>query len=411
MTTLSVPQFNGKAHSKIQALAKPIGAVCNIDCTYCYYLGKQELLDYSSKEKPIMSDELLDTYIKQYIEGQNTPEIIFSWHGGEPTLLGVEYFKKVMELQKKYCPDYSTISNDLQTNGTLLTDEWCLFFKANAFIVGVSIDGPEALHNHHRTNKAGRGTFNKTMRGIRLLQKHQVNFATLTCVNDVTSKEPLAVYKFLRDDVKSPQMQFIPVVDKVAASTNGKWLEHGHQSIIPVQGAVESWSVEPSVWGDFLVTVFDEWFANDFGNVMIPYFENFFGVWMGKPSTMCTLNDICGKGIAVEPNGDVYSCDHYVYPEFKIGNITDRPLSEMAFSTEQQHFGFAKQKSLPNQCKQCDYLFACHGECPKNRINTTKEGEFGLNYLCSGWMRFFTHVDPILSTLIENNGLTLRKGI
>ncbi len=163
MTTLSVPQFNGKAHSKIQALAKPIGAVCNIDCTYCYYLGKQELLDYSSKEKPIMSDELLDTYIKQYIEGQNTPEIIFSWHGGEPTLLGVEYFKKVMELQKKYCPDYSTISNDLQTNGTLLTDEWCLFFKANAFIVGVSIDGAEALHNHHRTNKAGRGTFNKTM--------------------------------------------------------------------------------------------------------------------------------------------------------------------------------------------------------------------------------------------------------
>jgi uncharacterized protein len=408
MTTISVPQFNGKAHSKIQALAKPIGAVCNIDCTYCYYLGKQGLLDYSSKNPPVMTDEILEIYIKQYIEGQNTPEIIFSWHGGEPTLLGVEYFEKVVALQNKYCPKYSTISNDLQTNGTLLTDEWCRFFLSNQFIVGVSIDGPEALHDQYRTNKAGRGTFKKTMRGIRLLQKHGVNFATLTCVNNITSNDPLAVYRFLRDEVKSPQMQFIPVVDKVSAPTNGKWLDYGHQSIIPVQGAVESWSVESKLWGKFLIAVFDEWFKHDFGKVLIPYFENFVGVWMGKPSTMCTLSEICGKGIAVEPNGDVYACDHYVYPEFKVGNINERELSSIAFSADQQHFGFAKQKALPSQCKQCEYLFACHGECPKNRILKTHDGEFGLNYLCQGWMKFFSHIDPILSTLLTNNGYELR---
>lgn len=319
MTTISAPQFNGKAHSKIQALAKPIGAVCNIDCTYCYYLGKQGLLNYSSRRSPTMDKAALESYIKQYIEAQNTPEIIFSWHGGEPTLLGVEYFEYAVELQTKYCPGASTITNDIQTNGTLLNEQWCQFFKKHNFVVGVSIDGPEHIHNHYRKNRAGRGTFDKTMRGVELLKKHDVQFATLTCVNDVSSAQPLEVYQFLRDVVQPSQIQFIPVVDKLSAPTNSQWHAYGDLAIIPVKGVVEPWSVTAKGWGHFLTTIFDEWLTHDFGRVFIPYFDNFFGVWMGHESSMCTLSEICGKGLAVEPNGDVYSCDHYVFDEFLLG--------------------------------------------------------------------------------------------
>ncbi|EPF1748988.1 anaerobic sulfatase maturase [Vibrio alginolyticus] len=406
MTSLFVPQFNGKAHSKLQALAKPIGAVCNINCTYCYYLDKQQLLAYPKGELYSMDEEMLEAYIKQYIEGQNTPEIVFSWHGGEPTMLGLPYFEKVVEFQQKYCPEYSKISNDLQTNGTLLNDEWCQFFKRHDFIIGVSIDGPEHLHNHYRKNRAGRGTFAKTMKGIEILKLHGVSFATLTCVNDVTGQHPLEVYQFLRDEVGSKQIQFIPVVDKRSSSTNNKWL-HASKAIIPVSGPVESWSVGSYQWGVFLSTIFDEWYEYDFGKVFVPYFENVIGMWMGKPSTMCTLSDICGKGLAVEPNGDVYSCDHYVYPEFRIGNIRETSLESMAFSARQQAFGFGKQKSLPKQCLQCEFKFACHGECPKNRIIRTHDGEEGLNYLCTGWLIFFKHIDPTIRSLLRGNGISV----
>ncbi|WP_372385573.1 anaerobic sulfatase maturase [Vibrio sp. BS-M-Sm-2] len=415
MTTLSlsnlssVPQFNGKAHSKLQALAKPIGAVCNISCTYCYYLEKQHLLEYPKGTQYVMDEELLELYIKQYIEGQNTPEIIFSWHGGEPTLLGIEYFERVVALQKKYCPSHSKISNDLQTNGTLLNDDWCEFFKNNDFIIGVSIDGPEHLHNHYRTNRAGKGTFSQTIRGIGYLKKHNVEFATLTCVNDVTGKYPLEVYRFLRDEVGSKQLQFIPVVDKHEAHTNNKWLSN-QQAIIPVSGEVDPWSVGSTQWGEFLSTVFDEWFEHDFGRVLVPYFENFVGVWMGRDSTMCTLSEICGKGLAVEPNGDVYSCDHYVFPEFQLGNIQEQELSSLAFSPKQQSFGFAKQKYLPKQCQTCEFKFACHGECPKNRIINSRDGEAGLNYLCQGWLSFFKHIDPVIKGLLKANNIASRLG-
>ncbi|WP_086968462.1 anaerobic sulfatase maturase [Vibrio coralliirubri] len=408
MKTISAPQFNGKAHSKIQALAKPIGAVCNIDCTYCYYLGKQGLLDYSSRASVSMDKAALERYIKQYIEAQNTAEIIFSWHGGEPTLLGVEYFEYVVELQAKYCPEVSTITNDIQTNGTLLNEQWCKFFKKHEFVVGVSIDGPEHIHNHYRKNRAGRGTFEKTMRGIKLLKKHKVQFATLTCVNDVSSRKPLEVYRFLRDEVQPSQIQFIPVVDKLSASTNSQWHSYGDLAIIPVKGLVEPWSVLAKGWGHFLTTIFDEWLNHDFGHVFIPYFDNFFGVWMGHESSMCTLSEICGKGLAVEPNGDVYSCDHYVFDEFLLGNIEQKPLGSLALSFKQQQFGFAKSKSLPTQCRECDYRFACYGECPKNRILTTASGEVGLNYLCSGWMDFFTHIDPIITEILKRNGKPVR---
>ncbi|GEM81503.1 anaerobic sulfatase maturase [Vibrio superstes] len=408
MTGINAPQFNGKAHTKMQALAKPIGAVCNIDCTYCYYLDKKELLNYSTSESKVMSDEQLETYVRQYIEAQNTPEIIFSWHGGEPTLLGVDYFKQVVLLQKKYCPEYSSITNDIQTNATLLDDEWCRFFKQHDFVVGVSIDGPEAVHNRYRTNKAGRGTFKQTMKGIELLKKHQVTFATLSCVNDVSVEHPLEVYRFLRDVIAPSQMQFIPVVDKIDAPINGKWHTYGDMSIIPVStNLVSDWSVKAEQWGQFLMAIFDEWLANDFGKVFIPYFDNFFAVWSGQQSTMCTLSEICGKGLAVEPNGDVYSCDHYVYEEFKLGNFNQQSLKQLAFSQRQQTFGFAKQKSLPNQCLECDYKFACHGECPKNRIIQSVDGEDGLNYLCSGWLRFFSHIDPILTRILVRNNIQL----
>ncbi|GEA59104.1 anaerobic sulfatase maturase [Vibrio comitans] len=400
---LQVPQYKGKAHSKFQALAKPIGAVCNIDCSYCYYLGKQQLLDYDKREEKKMSFELLEEYIKQYIEGQNTPEIVFTWHGGEPTILGLEYFEKVVELQAKYSPKHSTIVNDLQTNGTLLNDKWCQFFKKHNFFVGLSIDGPEELHNHYRKNHAGRGTFEKTYRGAKLLKKHEVTFATLTCVNDVTSMHPLKVYRFLRDEIQPNQIQFIPVVDKSNSALNSQWTSNGSNAIIPVTQTMEPWSVSTKQWGVFLKTVFDEWMQKDFGKVFIPYFENFIGIWMGEQSTMCTLSEICGKGLAVEPNGKVYSCDHYVYPEFEIGDITQTKLGQIALSRKQADFGLAKYKSLPKKCRECDYRFACHGECPKNRFLTTEDGEPGLNYLCSGWLDFFKHADPRISQLLKIN--------
>tara|TARA_Y100001956_G_scaffold82070_1_gene101616 strand:+ start:785 stop:2029 length:1245 start_codon:yes stop_codon:yes gene_type:complete len=407
---LNVPQYKGKAHSKFQALAKPIGAVCNIDCSYCYYLGKQQLLDYDKRPEKTMSYELLEKYIKQYIQGQNTPEIVFTWHGGEPTLLGIDYFKKVVEFQNKYRPEHSEIVNDLQTNGTLVNDKWCKFFKENNFFIGISIDGPEQLHDHHRKNHAGRGTFAKTFRGAKLLKKHGVTFATLTCVNDVTSLSPLEVYRFLRDEIQPNQIQFIPVVDKSNSAQSSKWASNGSNAIIPVTQTMEPWSVQATDWGAFLITVFDEWMRYDFGKVYIPYFENFIGIWMGEQSTMCTLSEICGKGLAVEPDGKVYACDHYVYPEFEIGDITQKKLGDIALSRKQVDFGFAKAKSLPKQCIECEYRFACHGECPKNRTLTTQTGEKGLNYLCKGWLAFFNHVDPRISKLLHINGKAVKHG-
>ncbi|GEM81514.1 anaerobic sulfatase maturase [Vibrio superstes] len=405
-----IPQYQGKAHTKFQALAKPIGAVCNIDCSYCYYLGKQQLLDYDKREEKTMTYELLEEYIRQYIQGQNTPEIVFTWHGGEPTLLGLDYFKKVVELQAKYLPEHSTIVNDLQTNGTLLNAKWCQFFKKHNFFVGLSIDGPEELHNHYRKNHAGRGTFEKTLRGAKLLREYGIQFATLTCVNDVTSQHPLRVYRFLRDEIKPQQIQFIPVVDKSNSATNSQWTSNGSNAIIPVTQTMEPWSVQAKDWGVFLKTVFDEWMKYDFGKVFIPYFENFIGIWMGQQSTMCTLAELCGKGLAVEPNGKVYSCDHYVYPEFEIGDITQTDLGKIALSRKQADFGLAKYKSLPKKCQKCDYRFACHGECPKNRFLTTEDGEPGLNYLCSGWLDFFNHVDPKISQLLKINNKSVTHG-
>ncbi|MGB1320557.1 MAG: anaerobic sulfatase maturase [Vibrio gallaecicus] len=410
------PQFNGKASKRLHVMAKPIGAACNIDCTYCYYLSKQDLLEYKKGCSPRMDDETLETYIRQYIEGQNTPEIIFSWQGGEPTMLGLEYFEKIVLLQKKYQPSGIKISNDLQTNGTLLNDEWCEFLATNSFLVGLSIDGPELLHNTYRTNKAGRGTFNQVMKAVELLHKHSVKFATLTCVNNLTSQNPLEVYRFLRDVVKSPQMQFIPIVEQKTFRTDApqivgegqtgqtnEQLRQGDKRLIPghKDSVVESWCVSDEAWGNFLIAVFDEWARHDIGKVFVQYFEASIETWMGRQNPLCTLGEVCGKGLAMEPTGDVFACDHYVYPEFKIGNINQRSLDDMAFDKKQQEFGFAKSRSLTSQCQKCEYRFACHGECPKNRFIRTRDGEPGLNYLCAGWKKFFSHADRSIAYILR----------
>lgn len=413
------PQFNGKPSKRMHVMAKPIGAACNLDCDYCYYLSKEDLLEYKKGCSPKLDDQKLEKFIKDYIQGQNTPQITFSWQGGEATMLGLPYFEKIVEFQKKYQPEGVTISNDLQTNGTLLNDKWCNFLKQNNFLVGLSIDGPELLHNTYRTNKSGRGTFKQVMRAVELLHKHQVSFATLTCVNNITSRNPLEVYRFLRDVVKSPQMQFIPIVEMKTfrETAPNTWqiderLMQGDKRLIPgyKDSVVEPFCVSDHAWGNFLIAIFNEWICNDVGTVFVQYFEAFLEAWMGHRNPLCTLGEMCGKGLAMEPNGDVYTCDHYVYPEYKIGNIAETELENMAFSAKQQQFGTAKSKSLPKQCRECDYKFACFGECPKNRFIKTKEGENGLNYLCAGWNKFFRHADAGFAFTLRRLGLPVAHG-
>lgn len=405
---------------RMNIMTKPIGSACNIDCSYCYYLSKEELLGHEKGCSSQMSPEMLEHYIKSYIEQQNYPEIVFHWQGGEPTLLGVNFFRDVVRLQKKYRPKGVKIENNLQTNGTLLNDEWGKFLSKNNFMVGLSLDGPEMIHNTYRTNRSGRGTFKQTMKGVEILHKHKVNFATLTCVNNISGANPLEVYRFLRDVVRSPQMQFIPIVEPKSFRDTAP--QYWPESEMMFQGMpetepshansiVESWCVSPSQWGAFLCTIFDEWFDRDIGQVNVPYFEACLESWMGRVSPLCVFAPMCGKGMAIEHNGDVFACDHYVYPEFKLGNINETTLDELQFSNVQENFGRAKEGTLPKQCRECDYQFACFGECPKNRFLKTLEGESGLNYLCGGWKQFFTHIDPFMSVILATMGYPIHKGI
>lgn len=416
---IKAPTFKGKASKRLHIMAKPIGPICNLNCSYCYYLSKQNLLEYNKGKSPRMNEHALESYIRQYIHAQNTPEIVFSWQGGEPTMLGLDYFKTVVELQEKYKPEGVVIYNDLQTNGTLLNDHWCTFLKSHNFLVGLSIDGPEKMHNMYRRNKAGRGTFREVMNAVELLHKHKVSFATLTCINNITSRDPLSVYRFLRDEVRSTQLQFIPIVEKKdfhitapQTSSHQEQLKQGDKRLIPgnKNSIVESWCVSDEAWGNFLIEIFNEWIKNDLGKISVPYFDACVESWRGAPNPLCTLADICGKGLAMEANGDVFSCDHYVYPEYKIGNIHTQKLEDFAYGLPQQKFGFNKSKTLTSQCQQCNYLFACYGECPKNRFIQTREGEPGLNYLCAGWKKFFAHADKGISFLLRATGNPVING-
>ncbi len=390
--------FRGKPMVRMHVMIKATGPICNLDCKYCYYLSKENLLTTDSRWR--ISDETLENFIKQYIEQQNAHEIIFSWQGGEPSLLGLPFFEKVVALQKKYTPPHVRCENDLQTNGTLLTDEWCEFLKKNNFLVGLSIDGPEHLHDAYRTYKDGRGSFDRVMESARLLNKHGVRFATLTVVNNLNSNYPLEVYRFLRDEVKSKQMQFIPIAEPANFTNVAPQHWKGDEVAAP-------WCVEPEAYGDFLISVFDEWYKHDFGQIYIPFFDSAVEQWMGRPSPLCIFSPICGKGLAMEHNGDLYACDHYVYPEYKIGNINKGKLYDMALSQHQERFGYAKDFTLPVKCRECKYLFACSGECPKNRFVKTKQGELGLNYLCPGLYKYFSHIDPYIRKIVEHLGYTL----
>jgi uncharacterized protein len=381
-------------------MIKPVGAICNIDCTYCFYLHKKELLGSSSKFQ--ITDDILDTHIRQYIEGQDAEEVVFTWQGGEPTLLGLEFYEKVVELQRKHKKAGQRIHNDLQTNGTLLNDEWGAFLKRNKFLVGLSIDGPEELHDEFRIGKDGRPTFAKVLAAVRLLHRHGVSFNSLCVINRINAKRPLDVYRFLKNEVRPREMQFIPCVEpkdfrNVAPQ---KWAP----VTLPVFGSsaarpglpdsvVTDWSVDPDDWGNFLCKVWDEWYRRDIGKVFVDLFETAVAQWMGKESQLCIYHEFCGKGVALEHDGSVYCCDHYVYPEYKLGNITQTSSSRLVFSEEQKQFGFTKFNTLPQHCRKCGYLFACNGECPKNRILRTPEGEAGLNFLCSGLQRFWRHID------------------
>jgi uncharacterized protein len=381
-------------------MVKPIGSICNLDCTYCYYLHKKELLGSSSKFR--MSDEILETHIRQYIEGQDGPEVVFSWQGGEPTLLGLEFFERAMELQKKYKRPNQRVENDLQTNGILLHDEWGAFLKRNNFLVGLSIDGPKELHDHYRIAKDGKPTFDKVFAAARMLHRHRVPFNTLCVINRVNARKPLDVYRFLKNEICPREMQFIPCVEpRVFRNVAPQMWD---PSSLPLQDSpaahpghpdsvVTDWSVDPDDWGYFLCKVWDDWYRRDIGKVFINQFENAVAIWMGKNSQMCVYHEFCGKAVALEHDGSLYSCDHYVYPEYRLGNIRETSSSRMVFSEQQQEFGFNKFHSLPAKCRKCKYLFACHGECPKNRLIRTPEGEPGLNYLCSGLLKFWSHID------------------
>jgi uncharacterized protein len=410
--------YRGKPIRRMHVMVKPTGALCNLDCTYCYYLSKQELL--GKPEQWHISDEVLEAFIRQYFEGQNHKEVVFSWQGGEPTLLGLDFFRKVVQLEKKYCPSHVRCENDLQTNGTYLDDAWCGFLYEHNFLVGLSIDGPRSLHDHHRKDRSGTGSFDRVLRAAKLLKKHKVNFATLSCVNRLTAKHPLEVYRFLRDEVGSKRMQFIPIVEPVGFRqvAPGRW----DQRLMPMVGTpearpgnpgsiVEDWSVDPVDWGTFLCRVFDEWCRNDLGRIYVNYFEAAVETWMGHVSPLCTQAPMCGKGLALERDGSVYACDHYVYPEFRAGNILEMPLRQMAYSEHQERFGRTKEGTLPEYCRTCQYEFACFGECPKNRFIKTPDGVPGLNYLCSGWKQFFTHINGPVQQLVRQLGATVRKEV
>lgn len=372
-------------------MVKPNGPICNLDCHYCFYLEKEKL--YPGRSDFRMNNSVLERYIKEYIEAQPIDNVVFAWQGGEPTLLGVDFFKKVVELQERYA-DGKKIENAFQTNGILVDDAWAEFFKINDFLIGLSIDGPQELHNKYRLNKGGKGTFSQVMMGLEYLKKHQVEFNTLTVVQKDNAQYPLEIYKFLKD-IDSHFMQFIPIVERISKEHNN----NGLQLVTPEYGSnaiISEWSVEAVKYGTFLSTIFDEWVHKDVGQYYIQIFDVALEAWLGMQPGLCVFREECGNAMAIEHNGDLYSCDHYVYPENKLGNIMENPIVSMVESVQQKKFGSDKITTLPGYCQSCEVRFACNGECPKHRFIQTPDGEKGLNYLCAGYKQFFNHINPYM---------------
>lgn len=389
---VGTPASDTDAVSSFHIMSKPTGPICNLACQYCFYLEKENL--YPGRSSWAMADNVLESYVRQYIETQDSPVITFAWQGGEPTLLGVEFFRKAVALQRIYA-NGKQIKNTFQTNGILLDDAWCRFFAESEFLLGISIDGPRELHDCYRVNRGGEPTFDRVMDGIALLRQHQVEFNTLTVVHRRNSYHPQKVYPFLKT-LGSGGIQFIPVVERIAAARKPA---DGLVLISPdseTDAQVSEWSVEPRQYGSFLCAVFDEWVRQDVSTIFVQVFDVAAQNWCGMAPGLCVFSETCGGAMALEHNGDLYSCDHYVYPQNKLGNIVEESLANLVASPRQRAFGLAKRDSLPRYCRECDVRFACHGECPKHRFLTTPDGESGLNYLCEGYKRFFRHIDPYM---------------
>lgn len=381
-------------------LAKPTGPACNLDCGYCFYLDKSRL--FGGKSNFRMPREVLEVYIKSYIESQPTPSVTFAWQGGEPTLLGLEFFETAVALQKRYASG-KQVENAFQTNGVLLDDRWGAFLARNAFLVGISTDGPEELHDVYRTFKGGQPSFKALLRALRLLKKHGVAFNTLCCVHKKNQDFPLAVYDFLRAE-GSGYMQFIPVVERLPGAEGS--LDIGLAPEGRSQDAVVApFSVDPAAFGRFLCGIFDAWVQSDVGKVFVQHFDVALESWVGLETSLCLFRKACGDALVIEHNGDVFSCDHFVFPEHRLGNILETPLLFLALGPKQRAFGLYKQRTLPAYCNACEVRFACNGECPKNRLASSPEGEPGLNYLCGGYRMFFKHIDPYMRFMAKELSL------
>ena len=372
----------------LYVMAKPAGAQCNLRCRYCYYLEKSRLYPETTHHQ--MSDELLELFTRQYIEAQTQPEIVFTWHGGEPLLRPIGFYRKALAYQRAYAKGRS-VSNSIQTNGTLLNDEWCRFFHDNGWLVGISIDGPQAYHDQYRLTADNRPSHSEVMRGIELLQKHQVEWNAMAVVNAANADHSLEFYQFFRE-IGCQYLQFSPVVERLVNHADGRQLATMTNEEAPLTPS----SVRPDQWGDFLIALFDQWVRHDVGHIFVELFDCTLANWCGVPPGICIFARDCGHAGVMEYNGDVYSCDHFVFPEYKLGNIRQQTLTEMLYGPKQQQFSDIKHGSLPRQCRECRYEFACHGECPKNRFVRDRYGNPGLNYLCEGYHRFFDHVAPYM---------------
>lgn len=372
----------------LYVMLKPAGSLCNLRCKYCYYLEKNAL--YTEQKNHVISDEMLDKFIREYIEAQTSPDVLFCWHGGETLMRPISFYRRAIELQRKYARG-RRIDNTIQTNATMLTDEWCEFFRENNFLVGVSIDGPQEFHDEYRRTATGKPTFHKVMQGIRLLNKHNVEWNALAVVNDFNADYPLEFYNFFKE-IGCHYIQFTPIVERRIERNDGLSLAPGMEE----GGELVDFSVTPEQWGKFLCTIFDEWVRHDVGTYFIQIFDATLANWAGVQPGLCSLAKECGHAGVMEFNGDVYSCDHFVYPEHLLGNINEKTITEMMYGEKQREFAKLKHELLPQQCRECPVEFACHGECPKNRFTRDKYGNPGLNYLCKGYRQFFKHVKPYM---------------
>ena len=405
-----MPTRPALAPTPFHLLAKPTGAICNLDCKYCFFLSK-EMLYPGSRFR--MADELLETYIRQLLESQPGPEVIVGWQGGEPTLMGLEFFQQSVEYARKHQRPGQKVTYTIQTNGTRLTDDWAAFLKQHEVLVGLSMDGPREMHDAYRVDKGGQGTFDAVMRGWKCLNRHGVDVNIMCTVHAGNGDHPVEVYRFFRDELKTNFIQLIPIVERATPESlpiaNGGWSERGTdpRPLYTLDGSlVTDRTVGSEQWGQFLIGIFDEWVKRDVGKVYVQMFDAALASWLGLPASMCIFSETCGTALALEHNGDLYSCDHFVEPKYRLGNIQEVHMLQLVTSKQQLEFGHAKRDTLPKYCRECPVKFACHGECPRNRFIVTPDGEPGLNYLCAGYKAFFTHVDRPMRLMAD----LLRQG-